>query len=347
MDTILPYYDCTKFAPRNDMATITQRNGKWRVQIRMKGISRSATFERAADARAWAARVESQIMDGIQGNAPRNTVFGDIVQRYLHEITPSKRGAREEAYRIGRVLKTPLANIQLNELRAQDFAHWRDARLQEVSSSSVARELGTLSAICEHAMKEWGLLRENPVRKISKPKKEKARTRRPTEQEINDICTALLYHPDSKPELVVQRVAIALLFAIETAMRAGEICNLTWDNVDFNRRLAHLPITKNGDSRDVPLSKRAVALLEQLRGIDSVQVFGIDSQSLDVLFRRARDNCGIQDLHFHDTRREALTRLSKKVPVEMLAKISGHRDLRILLNVYYRPDMAEVADLLD
>lgn len=329
------------------MATITQRNGKWRVQIRMKGVSRSATFERASDAKAWAARVESQIMDGIQGNAPRNTVFGDIAQRYLKEITPSKRGAREEAYRIGRVLKMPIANVQLADIRAQDFADWRDQRLREVSASSVGRELSTLSAICNHAMREWGLLRENPVRKISKPKKGQARTRRLSEQEIDDICAALLYRPDTKPELTVQRVAIAVLFAIETAMRAGEICGLTWENVDFSRRLAHLPMTKNGDSRDVPLSKRAIWLLERLRGIDDVRVFAVDVKSLDVLFRRARDKCGIQDLHFHDTRREALTRLSKKVPVEVLAKISGHRDLRILLNVYYRPDMAEIADMLD
>ena len=153
------------------MATITQRNGKWRVQIRMKGVSRSATFERASDAKAWAARIESQIMDGIQGNAPRNTIFADLIRRYLSEVTPSKRGAREESYRIGRALKTPLAKVQLADLRPQDFADWRDQRLQEVSPTSVGRELTTLSAICEHAMKEWGLLRENPVRKISKPKK--------------------------------------------------------------------------------------------------------------------------------------------------------------------------------
>ncbi|MDO4693648.1 MAG: site-specific integrase [Eikenella sp.] len=329
------------------MATIIQRGGKWRVQIRMKGVSRSATFERASDAKAWAARVESQIMDGIHGNVPRNTVFADIAQRYLKEVTPSKRGAREESYRIGRILHTPLANVQLADLRAQDFADWRDQRLQEVSPSSVGRELSTLSAICEHALKEWGLLRENPVRKISKPKKGKARTRRPTEQEIADICDALLYQPEAKPILAVQRVAIAMLFAIETAMRAGEICGLKWADIDLSRRLAHLPITKNGDSRDVPLSSRAIALIEKLRDVDPVWVFNLDAKSLDVLFRRARDNCGIQDLHFHDTRREALTRLSKKVPVEVLAKISGHRDLRILLNVYYRPDMADIAQMLD
>ncbi|ENS9217955.1 tyrosine-type recombinase/integrase [Neisseria gonorrhoeae] len=329
------------------MATITQRNGKWRVQIRMKGVSRSATFERASDAKAWAARIESQIMDGIQGNAPRNTIFADLIRRYLSEVTPSKRGAREESYRIGRALKTPLAKVRLADLRPQDFADWRDQRLQEVSPTSVGRELTTLSAVCEHAMKEWGLLRENPVRKISKPKKSRARTIRPTEQEIADICAALLYRPNEKPKMAVQRVAVAVLFAIETAMRAGEICGLKWADVNMRRRIAHLPITKNGDSRDVPLSLRAAELIEQLRGIDDTWVFSLDAKSLDVLFRRARDNCGIQGLHFHDTRREALTRLSKKVPVEVLAKISGHRDLRILLNVYYRPDMADIAKMLD
>lgn len=329
------------------MATIIQRGGKYRVQIRMRGVSRSATFERHTDAKAWAARMESQILDGIQGNANRNTYFGDIAKRYLETVTPSKRGAKFETYRIGRILKTELAEVRLDGLRPQHFADWRDRRLKEVSESSVSRELSTLSAICTCAVKEWGLLHDNPVHKISKPKKAKARSRRPSESEIQAICQALMYSPDSKPELSLQRVAAAFLFAIETAMRAGEICNLKWPDIDFERRLAHLHITKNGDSRDVPLSRRAVGILHQLKGIHPEQVFNLDARSLDVQFRRARDSLGIEDLHFHDSRREALTRMSKKVPVEVLAKISGHRDLRILLNVYYRPDMAEIADMLD
>lgn len=329
------------------MATITQRGGKWRVQVRLRGVSRSATFERHADAKAWAARMETLILDGVQGNADRNTYFGDVLKRYLNTVTPSKRGARSEAYRIGRALNTPLADVRLDELRPQHFADWRDARLGEVSETSVNRELTTLSAVCTHAMKEWGLLRDNPVQKISKPKKAKERTRRPSADEIERICEALLYNPAKPPELAVQRVALAFLFAVETAMRAGEICSLKWADIDFARRLAHLPITKNGDSRDVPLSRRALEIIRQLEGIDADSVFALSASTLDVLFRRARDNCGITDLHFHDSRREALTRMAKKVPVETLAKISGHRDLRILLNVYYNPDMAEVADLLD
>ena len=330
------------------MATIVQRGNKWRVQIRLRGVTRSNTFERHADAKAWAARTESQILDGLQGNASRNKTFGDIAQRYLEEVTPQKRGQREESYRIGRILQAHLSTIYLSDLRPQDIADWRDDRLKEVSSASVIREITTISAICNQAMREWGLLNDNPVLKISKPKPTKARTRRPTEQEIGELCKAMLLTEDTtKPELVTQRVALALLFAIETAMRAGEICGLTWGDMHLTKRIAHLPITKNGSSRDVPLSKRAIEIIEKLKGIDEKSVFNVDAKTLDVLFRRARDKCEIEDLHFHDTRREALTRMSKKVPVEMLAKISGHKDLRILLNVYYRPEMSDIASLLD
>ena len=268
--------------------------------------------------------------------------------KYGRITTPQKRGQREESYRIGRILQAHLSTIYLSDLRPQDIADWRDDRLKEVSSASVIREITTISAICNQAMREWGLLNDNPVLKISKPKPTKARTRRPTEQEIGELCKAMLLTEDTtKPELVTQRVALALLFAIETAMRAGEICGLTWNDIYLTKRIAHLPITKNGSSRDVPLSKRAIEIIEKLKGIDEKSVFNVDAKTLDVLFRRARDKCEIEDLHFHDTRREALTRISKKVPVEMLAKISGHKDLRILLNVYYRPEMSDIASMLD
>lgn len=144
-----------------------------------------------------------------------------------------------------------------------------------------------------------------------------------------------------------QRTALAFLFAIETAMRAGEICSLTWDNVNLTRRVAHLEMTKNGHSRDVPLSEKAITLFEQLKNLDLKSVFDLDADSLSTMFRRACRVCEISDLHFHDSRREALTRMSKKVAVMDLAKISGHRDIKILLNTYYAPDAANLADLLD
>lgn len=329
------------------MATIDVINGKYRARVRLKGITRTKTFSRHADAKSWATKTESLINDGAQGNAARNIVFGDLLQRYVSEVTPNKRGSRSETYRINRIIKSDIAKVIVQELFAKNFATWRDNRLKEVSADSVRRELETMSAVCNIAMKEWGLLTDNPVLKITRPKISKARSRRPSEKEITDICLALGYEYGDKPTAISARIGVIVLFAIETAMRSGEICGLSWCDIDVNRRVAHLSMTKNGSSRDVPLSKKALALLDSVRGLDKDSVFVVDDATRDTIFRRARDSMGIHDLHFHDLRREALSRMASKVGVMDLAKISGHKDIRILQNTYYAPDIGSLASLLD
>jgi integrase len=114
---------------------------------------------------------------------------------------------------------------------------------------------------------------------------------------------------------------------------------LTPENIDLTRRVAHLAMTKNGTSRDVPLSPRALALLERL----GERVFDLSAASLDALWRKAKGRTPVQDLHFHDLRAEALTRLSRVFSVLELARISGHKDLNLLMRVYYREDAADLA----
>ncbi|MCK8802083.1 site-specific integrase [Haemophilus influenzae] len=143
----------------------------------------------------------------------------------------------------------------------------------------------------------------------------------------------------------------AFLFAIETAMRAGEIASLTWNNINFEKHTAFLPITKNGHSRTVPLSVKAIEILQHLTSVKTEsdpRVFQMEARQLDHNFRKLKKMAGLENanLHFHDTCREALTRLAEKVDVMVLAKISGHRDLSILQNTYYAPDMAEIAQRL-
>lgn len=329
------------------MASIENRNGKYRVRVRLHGRNLSKTFIRHADAKAWAVQMETQIIDGVQHNTPRNMFFGDVIERYIKEIVPQRKGARTESLRLMSILKSQLAKVQLTELRPRHFADWRDERLQRVSNDTVLRELGILSGVCNIAMKEWGVLNDNPIKKITKPKSAPPRKRRPTDDELNMIAEKLGYSDSGSLKTVNARIGAMIWFAVFTAMRSGEMCRLTWQNIDFERRIAHLPQTKNGYARDVPLSTHALRILKQLQGIHDTLVFNVQDQTRDVLFRKARDECQIQDLHFHDLRREALTRMSKKVPVELLAKISGHRDLKILLNTYYAPDMADVADMLD
>lgn len=144
-----------------------------------------------------------------------------------------------------------------------------------------------------------------------------------------------------------QRVAVCFLFAIETAMRSGEILGLTSRTVDIDRRVAHLPLTKNGGARDVPLSSRAVALLKMLPAVDEGKpLFALPAASRDALFRKAKEKAGIADLTFHDTRHEAITRLSKKLDVLALARMTGHTNLSEL-RTYYNESAEELAKRLD
>lgn len=337
------------------VATFYKHNEKWRAQVRYKGISKSkAGFATKREAQAWAGRLEDEI-DESQSREIPDRPFSDALRRHLEQVSINNAGFEFERRRITRWLgeskdpADPLCFVGLADLQPKHFSEWRDRRLRDVSAGTVLREWGILSAVCNNCAREWGWLRENPMSQVKRPAEPEPRSRRPTSKELECLMHSMAYEQGTPPLEKTARVGAAIVFAIETAMRAGEICGLTWDNVDTDKRTAFLPRTKNGSSRVVPLSKMAIAVLNDLKGLKDcgVTCFGIKSASLDTLFRRGRDRCGIVDLHFHDLRREACTRLATKVDVMTLAKISGHRDLRILQRVYYAPDMADVAGLLD
>ena len=167
------------------------------------------------------------------------------------------------------------------------------------------------------------------------------------DDEIKRICFALGFD-QAKTELAItryQRVAVAFLFAIETAMRAGEICRLLAS--DIVGRTTTLRQTKNGTKRGVPLSRHAAKLLRLLPDVpDDEPLFGMTSRSLDALFRKAKKRAMIDDGTFHDTRHLAITRLGKKLNVLDLARMVGHKDLR-QLQVYYNETAETMAAQLD
>jgi integrase len=276
-----------------------------------------------------------------------NKPFRDLLKRYSREVSSKKRGVVREQNMIGVILRDPVAEISLRLLAPTNIADWRDRRLNQVSGATVEREMTILSHACSVARREWGWLRVNPVSEVRRPPPTAARTRRPTAEETEKLLHVLGYSRETPPVTALARVGAAYIFAIETAMRAGEICGLEWQYV--NERHVHLPQTKNGYARDVPLSAEARRIIDQLRSLNGEEgaVFCVSTASLDALFRKAKARALIEGLHFHDTRREALTRMAKVFDVMELARISGHRDLRVLQNVYYAPSVGDLADKLD
>ncbi|MFZ0870073.1 MAG: site-specific integrase, partial [Rhodanobacter sp.] len=200
-----------------------------------------------------------------------------------------------------------------------------------------------LKAVLEMARKEWGWLRVNPMLDVGRPASPPSRKRRIAQDEIDRLTLGFGLGLGLHAETATQRTGLCFLFALETAMRAGEILGLHWR--DIRPKSATLPHTKNGDAREVPLSKRAREILETLpKGHGPV--FDLPASLRDALFRKVRGVSEVENLHFHDTRAEAIWRLSKKLDVMELSRVIGHRDLKSLL-IYYATTADELADKLD
>lgn len=313
--------------------------GRWQAQIARRGVRKSKIFDSKQAARDWAAREEYLILNG---SGPDSAVtFGDACLRYAREVSPDRRGERWERFRLKRFAADPIGDIKLASLTAADFAAWRDSRLSSVKPASVAREMNLMSSVLTQCRKEWGLIAHNPIIDVRTPRKPPPRTRTATGRELEAL--ALSAGPDLTN--ATARAFHAFLFACETAMRAGEIVGLEWDRVFTDQRFLHLPMTKNGHPRDVPLSPEALRLIEALPRMDPV--FGLDGQSLDALWRKLRDRAAVTDLRFHDSRRMGTTKMARKLEPLELAKVTGHRDLNMLLNTYYKADVSEIARKLD
>ena len=162
------------------MASFRQRNGKWQARVIRDGFpGQTKTFESKVDAEKWARAIEFEIDKGQFINiseAQRNTL-GDLIARYLVEVTPSMKGASEDTIRLKAIMRKPIAQWSMANLSAARIAAYRDERLKEVTGGTVIRELAYLSAIINHARKEWGINVTNPVLMVRKPPTPQARTR--------------------------------------------------------------------------------------------------------------------------------------------------------------------------
>lgn len=316
------------------MATYRKRGPyQWQAQIRKKGYHlQTKTFDTKAAAETWARATEYEMDQGlfVSRAEAESTTLGELLQRYLEDVTPLKKGAASETSRIRALLRHKLANRYVASIRGVDIARYRDERLKKVSPGTAKRDLVILSHLFEVARKEWGIHVYNPVRDIKLPPHAKARDRRlrPGEEGTEDEETRLLAacHEARNPFLLP-----IVRLALETAMRQGELVSLRWEHIDLTRQIAHLPDTKNGESRTVPLSSIAVSVLRPLsRG--TCHVFpGLTTEAVKRAYIRAVRRANIENLRFHDLRHEATTRLFEKgLNIMEVASITGHKDLRML-----------------
>lgn len=234
----------------------------------------------------------------------------------------------------------------------------------------MVEQLALLSNLFEVARKEWGIEVENPVRKITKPKFDNSRSRRLSHDETRYLLAAVDDPGHSVKAKDGDRrnewTPLVVRWAIETAMRQGEILALEWQHVDLEKRMAHLTDTKNGTPRTVPLSSAAVALIQPTGNVQRLRkgrVFPTTASALKQSFTRAvsrarrnyEADCEAQgrepapgfleNLHFHDLRHEATSRLADRLQLHELMRVTGRKDTRMLAR-YYHPRAEDLAKKL-
>lgn len=323
------------------MASVQKTARGYRVQVFVKGVRDSATFRTKREADAWGVSREAELLEQAVLAPDRRFTVGDMLRRYRDEVTPKKRGARWEAVRINMFLASEHfpASMALADASSDVFGRWRDVRLAQVKPGSVLREIGVVSAAFETARREWKWVQANPIKDVRRPGMPEHRDVVISRSQIRGMLKALGYSRRHGVGQVRHVVAVAFLVALRTGMRQGELCGLEWSRVHAD--YCRLPVTKTV-ARNVPLSRKARALIERMRGWDDALVFDIPTATLDAMFRKYRTRAGLSGFTFHDSRHTAATWLARKLDVLDLCKAFGWKDPKRAM-IYYNPTASQMA----
>jgi integrase len=325
------------------VATIRRRgpaaNPRYHIQIRRTGHRRvTKTFRVLADAKMWARQMEARAdREDLPPDTTvlRTVTLRELVARYKDTVSIRKRSAATEQDLLDVFLRQPICSRLVLEIRPSDFARYRDERLQQIKPSSLRRELAPVRHMFEVAKREWGLpIRQNPVAGLAIEGADRRRERRLHHGELEMILQAA---GACQNKLIAPIIAVAVL----TGMRRGEILAMRWANVDYQRKTLLIPISKNGQSRTIPLFDTVAEILNNVpRAGDCV--FPISGNALRLAWERIKRRANITDLHFHDLRHEAISRFFEAgLSIAEVALISGHRDARMLFR-YTHPQREQI-----
>lgn len=310
------------------MATIEKRGpSQWRVKVRKRGFpSLTQTFAKKALAERWARDIESSMDKGIfvDHREASQTTLTEVLDRYERDILPTKKSQLPVKGQI-RQIKRVIGNHSLSRLSSSVIADYRDMRIKDVSNETVRKELLLIRRVLKTATVDWGihLANGNPVTQIRLPSPGKARERRLLHKEEEKLLKAAKEYGGHIHNITV--------FAIETAMRRSEIVNTQWSDIDLKKKILVIGETKTDTPRTIPLSKRAVEILNsETRNING-SVWCIKPDSITQAFERVCKKAEITDLRFHDLRHEATSRFFEKgFNIMEVSSITGHKDLRML-----------------
>lgn len=321
----------------------TTKDGKshYRVLVRLKGFPpQSATFERITDAKNWATNTESAIRENrhFKTNEARKHTLGDLIDRYIENILPTKPKSADVQEGQLRWWKAQIGAYTLCDVTPGMIGECRDKLLKGKTNKGTKRApatgvryLAALSHAFSVAVNEWGWLEDNPVRKVKKPVESRGRVRFLSDVERKSLLDAC---KENKNKLLYPIVVLA----ISSGMRYSEIINLAWNDVDLEKQFIILHETKNGERRNVPIAGHALELLKSLKKVrktDTPLLFPGNGTQKPTTLRRhwklALNKAGIDNFRFHDLRHCTASYLAMNGATTVdIAGVLGHKTLSMV-----------------
>jgi len=304
------------------MATYRKRNTKWNVQVRKEGKAISKTFTLKADAIKWANSIELSLEKGIfvDYESSNKVNLSELLKRYKEEVVPSLKGRIQDESKI-KIINKNVGGLLLSEINSSFLAEYRDNRLKTLSPQTVKHELSMINRVLKIAVNEWGYILPNGIPTVKYPTLPTGRTRRLTKEEEQRLFS----HADPYLLNIIKILQ-------NTAMRIGELSKLSKDDINFDKKLAFLSDTKNGDNRIIPLNSIAIdSLKEIIKESTTDKTLCFTSSYISHRFTRLCKKANIDDMVLHSFRHEAISRLFEKgFSIMEVSTISGHRSLASL-----------------
>jgi integrase len=330
------------------MATIVARKSSYQARIRRRGITASESFLSKDAAEKWSRKVEHQIDIGTYSASQcYDLTFKQALLDYAAEVESTKRkGWLPERTRAISLSKSSVASKPLHLISSADIIKIRQDRLKVVSTGTVRLDMAVIASMFHRAIEVWQLNIKNPMKDIKRPPPGKARDRRLKLGELERILVA------TESDLLPAAIHLAL----STAMRRGELAPLSWSSPVF-KGVLRLSDTKNGESRDVPITLAASAALSDKYAALPATL----TQAFARAVKRARETyeteCKangvelevgyLENLRFHDLRHEATSRLFEAgLSIMEASAVTGHKSLQMLKR-YTHLDAGDIADKLN
>ena len=304
------------------MASLVNRDGRWRALVRKGGHTRCATFDTKAAAKAWGDTIERQV-DELRARGvmqAKGLTLGDLIDRYTRELYPLKAWGRTKSADLAR-LKEDLGHLRADTLAASHVTdHFRERYAEGAGAVVISSQCGYLIGVLRVARTLWHLDvnlqgaidARSALAKLRLVGKSQRRERR-----VSDAETAKLVKHFRADTSSTVPMADLVQFCLASAMRISEVCRITWDDLDRKARTVVIrdrkhPQDRVGNDQIVPLLAATgfdAYKIAQRQPKGGPRIFPFNPKTVSTYFTDAVAALTLNDLHLHDLRHEAISRL--------------------------------------